>query len=161
MEAEFEGPDGAVRLRDLPLPTVASVRPIQVKGEPALDALVAKTPSSLVYDIRGKGFTKFRAVAGLDESGLRPEITAKVRFFVFTTQPGSGEYVRTTGDPPVQRPSLSGGESLVRNLFRHAVSRAPSASELAIASALVARGAEGVEDLLWILVMSPEFQFIR
>jgi hypothetical protein len=30
-----------------------------------------------------------------------------------------------------------------------------------VARDLVARGAEGVEDLLWILVMSPEFQFIR
>jgi hypothetical protein len=161
MDAEFEGPDGVVRLRDLPLPAGASLRTVQVKDETAREAIVTKSPGAIVYDIRGKGFTKFRALAGLDESGLRPEITAKVRFFVFTAEPDRGEYVRTTGDPPVRRPKAEAGESLVRNLFLHAVARQPSAPELAESRDLVARGAEGVEDLLWILVMSPEFQFIR
>jgi hypothetical protein len=161
MEAEFEGPAGAVRLRDMPLPVGASLGKIQVKDEAARDAVVSKSPATLVYDIRGKGFTKFRALAGLDESGLRPEITAKVRFFVFTDQPGQAEYVRTTGDPPVSRPEPRAGEPLVRNLFLHAVAREPSGPELQVARDLLTRGAEGVEDLLWILVMSPEFQFIR
>lgn len=161
MDAEFEGPAGTVRLRDLPLPPGASVRTIQVKDETVRDALVTQAQSSIVYDIRGKGFTKFRALTGLDESGLRPEISAKVRFFVFTSQPGSGEYVRVTGEPPVRRPGLSTGETLVRNLFLHAVARQPNASELAVAKELLSGGVEGVEDLLWILVMSPEFQFIR
>ena len=49
----------------------------------------------------------------------------------------------------------------MRNLFLHAVARQPSRPELALAKDMAARGAEGVEDLLWILVMSPEFQFIR
>jgi hypothetical protein len=161
INAEFEGRDGVVRLRDLPLPSGASIHTLQVKDEPAREAIVTSSPGTLVYDIRGKKFTTFRAVAALDESGLRPEITAKVRFYVFTAEPGSGEHVRTTGQPPVRRPKPEAGESLVRSLFLHAVARQPSTPELAVANDLVARGPEGVEDLLWILVMSPEFQFIQ
>jgi hypothetical protein len=161
MNAEFEGPNGVVPLRDLPLPDGASVRTIQVKDETAREAIVSKSPATLVYSIRGKGFTKFRALVGLDESGLRSEITAKVRFFVFTTEPGNSNYARTTGDPPVRRPDPAAGEPLIRNLFLHAVARQPSPPEMEVAKDLVARGAEGVEDLLWILVVSPEFQFIR
>ena len=42
----------------------------------------------------------------------------------------------------------------MRNLFLHAVAREPSRPELQVARDLLTRGAEGVEDLLWILVMS-------
>jgi hypothetical protein len=161
MDAEFEGPDGKIRLRDLPLPPGAEIRPIHIKDEPTREAILTPTPGTIMYDIRNKGFTKFRATAGLDESSLRSEINAKVRFFVFTTDPGDGEHVRAIGQPPVARPAPATGETLVRNLFRHALLRQPSPSELGIAKDLAARGPEGVEDLLWILVMSPEFQFLQ
>jgi len=161
MDSEFEGPGGIVRLSDLPLPAGFSKSRIQVKDEKARDAFAVKAPSSIAYDIRGKGFTAFHAVAGVDESGMRPEINAKIRFFIFTTQPGNSEFVRVTGGPPVARPALGSGESLARRLFRHAIAREPSPSELGVANDLIAGGADGVEDLLWILVMSPEFQFVR
>ncbi len=157
-DAEFVGPEGTVRLRDLPLPPGAVLQPIQPKGGAPRDALVG---ARLVYDIAGKGYTKFRASVGLDESGLRPEITAKVRFLVFTAEPDAEDLVHATGEPPVPRPAPLQGEALVRRLFRAAFSREPGAGELAEANKVLSAGAEGVEDLLWILFLSPEFQFLR
>ena len=62
------------------------------------------------------------------------------------------------------KPRLSfdnSGQSLINSLFLHAIAREPNQSELGIAKDLAAGGENGVEDLLWILVMSPEFQFVR
>lgn len=51
---------------------------------------------------------------------------------------------------------------LVRELYRTALGRAPSAQEAAIATELVGQppAEAGVEDLLWILAMHPEFQLL-
>lgn len=76
MDAEFDGPSGVMKLSDLPLPAGFAKSSIQVKDEKARDVLAAKAPSSIAYDIRGKGFTEFRARAAVDESGMRPEINA-------------------------------------------------------------------------------------
>ncbi len=48
-------------------------------------------------------------------------------------------------------------------IFRHALSRAPSAAETSLIAAMVGTPArpEGVEDFLWGLAMLPEFQLIR
>ena len=159
--AEFVGPQGPVRLLDLPLPASAVKQSIQVKGQERREALIASVPGRIVYEIAGKGYTKFRSSVGLDESGLRPEITAKVRFFVFTEEPDRDELVRATGDPPAAWRGQHRGEPLLRSIFRYAVSREPSQSEMADAKELVGQEAEGMEDLLWILFLSPEFQFLR
>lgn len=161
MDAEFAGPHGPAKLQDLPLPAGAAVEPIRVKDRPSRDALVAPLPAQLVYHVGGKGYTTFRASVGLDESGLRPEITAKVRFFVFTQEPDLDNLVRGTGEPPAARPSPGTSHALTKRLFRHAVARTPDPAELAEAGKLLRDGASGIEDLLWILALSPEFQFLR
>jgi hypothetical protein len=54
-------------------------------------------------------------------------------------------------------------DQVVRELYLRALSRLPSAEELkeARAAAGAANRQEGWEDLVWVLVMSPEMQFIR
>ncbi len=54
------------------------------------------------------------------------------------------------------------GETLVEQLFARAFSREPNAQERAIAVELIGKPPEvaGVEDLLWIVTMQPEFQLI-
>jgi hypothetical protein len=58
--------------------------------------------------------------------------------------------------PPGSRP-------IVQALYLQALSRRPSAEELAIAEELVGSPpqAEGLADLLWAVIMLPEFQLIR
>jgi hypothetical protein len=54
---------------------------------------------------------------------------------------------------------------VVRTLYLRALSREPSAEETALASPLLATKAasrqEAWEDVLWVLFMSPDFQFVR
>ncbi len=163
MDAELIGPGCAVKLTSLPLAKGAVKRLIRVKGEEAKEAVSASGPSELVYDISGKGFTRFRASVGLDESSLRYEIGGKARFFVFTAPPDPKQLVRVTGSTPVPRPpaKLDPGR-LIQRLYQHAVSRDPSAMELKEGRQMLREsGADGLEDLLWIAFLSPEFQFIR
>jgi hypothetical protein len=53
--------------------------------------------------------------------------------------------------------------ALVDALYLQSVSRKPTAAERAVAEKLVGTPSrcEGVEDLLWVLAMLPEFQLIR
>ena len=51
---------------------------------------------------------------------------------------------------------------LVRSVYRRGLSREPSAKELRVLAGLVGSPAtaEGVQDLLWAILMHPEFQLI-
>ncbi|MDB5321145.1 MAG: hypothetical protein JWN40_2776 [Phycisphaerales bacterium] len=55
------------------------------------------------------------------------------------------------------------GEQLVQRLFVRALGRNPTAGEMTTATEMVGQPvkAEGVEDLLWVVAMLPEFQLIR
>ena len=60
----------------------------------------------------------------------------------------------------------SGPEStveLARQLYRMAISREPTESELSVATELIGpdKDVQGIQDLLWIIVMLPEFQLIH
>ena len=54
-------------------------------------------------------------------------------------------------------------ESLVTDLFASAFGRAPSGGEMKSALGVVGNpaAARGIEDLLWMLAMHPEFQLIQ
>ena len=54
-------------------------------------------------------------------------------------------------------------DALIRRVFLAGLGRAPTAAELAATRDLVGRPAtaEGVQDLLWAVVMLPEFQLIE
>jgi hypothetical protein len=60
---------------------------------------------------------------------------------------------------------LKTADDLIPWLFEHAYSRTPTKQEFETARSVVAGAdgsltAKGVEDLLWMMVLSPEFQFI-
>lgn len=56
-----------------------------------------------------------------------------------------------------------GGSDLITPLYRHALSRNPTATELATARELLGEKPtqQGLEDLLWAVCMLPEFQLVR
>jgi hypothetical protein len=56
-----------------------------------------------------------------------------------------------------------GEDQLIEDIYRRALCRRPNAAELATARTLVGTPmtADGVADLLWVVVMLPEFQLIR
>ncbi|MCP4173452.1 MAG: DUF1549 domain-containing protein [Fuerstiella sp.] len=60
-------------------------------------------------------------------------------------------------------PQFDNPESFVRDLFRRAIMREPSVEDQRLAESILgeAPSAESVQDLLWLLVMLPEFQFVQ
>lgn len=133
------------------------------------EALVTGLPGELVFPLDGKGFTRFRAVVGVDEESLGSDIHPSVRFFVFDREPDRDRLIREEGAPPVARaPNVFSGDELVTYLYRYCLARDPSGPERKLALSLLgnpgpggAPDTEGVEDLLWALFLSPEFQTIR
>lgn len=163
LDAEFLGPDGPVKLTGLALPPGAEKRLLQIKGEKPKEALSATGPAEFIFDVAGKGYTRFRATVGLDESSLRYEVGGKARFFVFTKQPDPKQMIRVSGPTPVEwkQPDHDPAQ-LVTTIYRHALSRDPTLLERTEGVQMLKEfGADGLEDLLWIVFLSPEFQFIR
>ena len=132
-------------------------------------AVRVKTPSRLVYDIAGRGFTRFRGVVGLEHvSRLAQAETILGRFLIFGTEPDMDRLVPPApGAPLPPGPRLTRATDVVDRVYWYALGRAPSAEERAIAlEALVDStrpgriSPEGVADLLWAVMVKPEFQLI-
>jgi hypothetical protein len=174
IRAEFVGPDGVA-----PLPTNGTVTPKPpqpkappqppdaplvytppIKGTP-VDAITAGVPSELIYDIRGKGYTRFRAEIAADEASTTSDISPQFRAFVFNKAPNMRQLVRVDGERPEPLPPvLTDREAIITRVYEHALGRDPSDAERKIARELLQNGVDGLEDLLWSILMSAEFQYI-
>ena len=127
-------------------------------------------PSVLVYDISGRGFTRFRGTIGLENeaSDIGATLNPQIRFFVFDEEPNLERLLPPAQGAPLPPPdTLSSVAPTIDRVFRHALGRAPSPAERRIAAAALrdpAGGsrpsAEGLADLLWAIMMKPEFQLI-
>jgi hypothetical protein len=138
--------------------------------DPLVGSLAVKAPSVLRYDIAGKGFVRFRGV--VDVANSRTEIGStlnpSVRFFIFDAAPDLQRTLPPGGQFPLPEPPASASaRDLVDRLFWQALGRAPSDAERTLAERAVVDTARpdrltptGVADLLWALLMKPEFQLI-
>jgi uncharacterized protein DUF1549/uncharacterized protein DUF1553/cytochrome c len=171
---EFVGADGAVTpMTDL---TPIDESALRVGSGPVVldDATVAsgvrvKTPSRLAYDISGRGFTRVRGVVGLENaSNLAQGETILGRFLIFGAEPDMDRLVPPApGTPLPPGPRLTTPTQVVDRVYWYALGRAPSAEERTIALDALSDStrpgrisAEGLADLLWAVLMKPEFQLI-
>ena len=174
-QAEFVGPQGTVPLSSLapldPEPLREAAGPIKVAGaETAGGGVRVKNPSVLVYDVAGRGFTRFRGFMGIENrpSDIGATLNPQLRFFVFDAEPNMDRLTPPeAGSPLPPPPVLQTPAEAVDRLFRHALGRAPSVAERRLAEDALRdpRGgprasAEGLADLLWAILMKPEFQLI-
>lgn len=143
--------------------------PVVLDGTTFASGVRVKTSSRLVYDISGRGFTRFRGVVGLEHvSGLAQGETVLGRFLIFGTEPDMDRLVPPTpGTPLPPGPRLTTSTQVVDRVYWYALGRAPSAEERAIALDALTdstrpgrMSAEGLADLLWAVLMKPEFQLI-
>jgi hypothetical protein len=163
-KAELIGPNGTV-----PLGTLASeVQPKQGElelKEGSVPALLAGTPSTLRWNLAGRGFTRFRAEAAVDERSRKSDIGPAVRFFVFTEKPDHDQLIRVQGGTPAPLPPSKKwtADALTDRLYLHLMSRRATPAERRIAAEVMGSKptAAGLEDVLWALLMSPEFQYIH
>ena len=172
--AEFEGPNGAITPLTALSPVDASMLrvgsgPVVLEGETFGSGVRVKTPSRLVYDISGRGFSRFRGVVGLENvSALAQGETILGRFLIFGTAPDMDRLVPPApGTPLPPGPRLTSATQVVDRLYSYALGRAPSAEERTIALEALTdstrpgrMSAEGLADLLWAVLMKPEFQLI-
>jgi hypothetical protein len=163
---ELVGPGGPVPLTSLSPVDPAGLRP---GAETAPGRLAVRNPSRLVFDISGRGFTRLRGTADVDNSRseVGSTLNPALRFFIFDVEPGPRLLPPAPGTPrPVPAP-VSTIDGVVDRLFWTALNRAPSQAERRVAEAAVADpkrpghvAVDGVADLLWALLMKPEFQLI-
>jgi len=87
---------------------------------------------------------------------------------VFDNEPNAERLIPPAGDAPLpSAPTVTRVADAVDRVFRYALGRAPSPGERRAAEAAVADprrpgqvSAEGLADLLWVVLMKPEFQLI-
>ncbi len=162
-KAEFVGPGGVTRLADL--------KPVLVQGERTAEGPIDFTgsggagirvmsPSRMVYDISGKRFTRFRGIVSIEKSCLRDDVQPRSRFFIFQDEPNMERLVPVGAEAPVSASlTASAKTQMVDRLFWHALGRAPSGKERHIAEGSLRSPAE-LADLLWSVMMTPDFQLI-
>jgi hypothetical protein len=174
--SEFIGPKGVTPLSNLhPVGELrAATGAIEFKGHSDVAGVRANCPSRLAYDISGRGFTRFRGRVAVENSSLRSDIIPKIRFFIFQAEPNMERLVPVSPGAPAEGlnmlPNMETGrlspDELVDRVFWYALSRGPSLAERRVALAALRGPAEGkasaagLADLLWSVMMSPEYQLI-
>jgi hypothetical protein len=141
--------------------------PVTVSGASA-EALRVRNPSVLRYDIAGRGFTEVRGVMWLENSPaeIGATLDPQVRFYVFGEAPNLERLIPPLAGAPFPAPAPPPtAAAAVDRVFRHALGRAPTAEERRLAEAALRDperperpSVEGLADVLWSLLMKPEFQ---
>jgi hypothetical protein len=132
-------------------------------------ALRVKFPSVLVYDISGKHFAKFEGAPALENVPLVQGETVTARYFVFDQKPNMDRLAPPVGATPLpSEPVLKTVPETVDRVYWYLLGRAPSAAERQIATAALKDHSHGghpsdagLADLMWSILVSPEFQLIR
>jgi hypothetical protein len=152
---------------------VSSLTPIDrsgLRGAPDATRLAVQNNSRVVYDIAGRGFTRLRG--SLDVDNNRAEIGSTLnpalRFFVFDAEPNMDRLLPPSPEPPMPASGpVTTVRDVVNRIFWSALGRAPSAAERRTAEAAIADPTRpgkpspgAVADLLWAVLMKPEFQLL-
>ena len=137
-----------------------------MKGADFAGGLQVKVPSETVINIEGQGYTRFQATVGVDLKSIQSDINPHLRFFVFTEKPDMEQLVRASEEVPVAPPAGPFTEdTLTTRIFRHALSRDATPHERILARELLAKSgqlsSDGLADLIWAVILQPEFQLIQ
>lgn len=172
-QSAFSGPSGVTPLSALQPLDASGLRqapgPLRVPSSDGSGVRV-KNPSVLVYDIAGRGFTSFRGVIGIEnpQSDIGSTLNPQIRFFVFDSEPNMERLLPPAAGAPLPPPAtLRTAAEAVDRVFRHALGRAPSEAERRVAEDALRDPAgsnrpyaPGLADLLWAIMMKPEFQLV-
>ena len=110
-QAEFVGPSGTDAARvtrtTRPRRTARGRGPVRVAGSNGDGVAGARTRRVLVYDIAGRGFTRFRGVIGLEnpQSEIGSTLNPQMRFFVFDAAPNMERLLPPAPGTPLPSPA--------------------------------------------------------
>ena len=150
-------------LTTLSKPSVGALTTDKVKHD---GSLITPVGSLILYPIEGLGLKRLTGVVGIDDDARSSDVNPNVRFFVFTEKPDLERLLRVSGDPPTALPQPTrDAKVLIDQLFWEALSRRPNPREAAVATKLLVKDGKvtqgGLEDLIWSLIMHPEFQYVQ
>ena len=153
---------------------LAALTPRDVKGirhddSPAQGVRVTN-PSTLIYDVTRKGFTRFRGRIAIENavSDIGSTLNPALRFYVFDRAPDLDQLIPPSQSLPMPAPPVPRTiDTAIDWVFWYAYGRAPGPAERRLAQNTLRRNgdarpsADGLADLLWAVTMTPEFQFIN
>ena len=174
VQPELIGPNGVTPLSALkPLDRSGfrdDAAEVRIAGlDEKKDALRVKLNSVLVYDIAGEGFTRFTGAPGHEAVPLIQGESVLARFFVFDKQPAMDRLVPPKPETPlpIDAAAKTAAEAVDR-VYWYALGRAPAPAERRVAEGALTDAtrpdrpsADGLADLLWSVMMTPEFQLVR
>ena len=102
VKAELVGPDGIV-----PLSSLTPVDGSGLRGPAANGRVPVKNPSRLVYDVSGKGFTRFRGSFDVENprADIGSTLNPSLRFFVFDAEPTMNRLLPPASGMPLPGPA--------------------------------------------------------
>ena len=102
---------------------------VHVCANPRAARLPVKNPSRLVYDISGRGFTRFRGSLDVDNSRaeIGSTLNPSLRFFVFDAEPNMNRLLPPADGMPLPGPApVSTARAAVDHIFWSVAGRGPS-----------------------------------
>ena len=97
-----------------------------------------KTPSQLVYDISGKGFTRLRGSAHIENTEITSDLNPQIRFLIFKQKPDPDRLTPVAAETPLKPgPAVRTPAEAVDRVFNYALGRAPTVEERRAASAAI------------------------
>lgn len=148
-DVELVGPGGTVKL--------GTSKPLDATGlreGSDRDAVRVKTPSKVAFDVTG--YTSMRGTVGIENKEITSDLNPQLRLFVFTQEPNMERLTAVGPELPLPAPAFRG--SVVDWVFGYALGRGPTAAERSAVGAKPL--ANDLADLLWAVMMKPEFQLI-
>jgi hypothetical protein len=163
VHVELFGPQGVRDLADL-LPAEAARQRLTAKKEGVGEGLTMAPGSRLVIPLEGLGYVRIRGRVALDDRSTTDDIEGAVRFFIFGAEPDRERLVRVAGVPPVAAPlKLASVDEAGQRLYLQLFARKPNLAEARIVRNYFTGGKltpPALEDLLWSLLLDPEFQYL-
>ena len=163
VHVEFFGPSGVKDLADL-APVSFPRQPLTSQKVPYVEALTMAPGSRWIIPLDGLGLRPHARPRGPRRPLSADDIEGAVRFFIFGAEPDRERLVRVSGPPPVAAPPpLANVDEAGRRLYLQLFAREPNLQESRIVKNYFAGGKlspAGLEDLLWSLLLHPEFQYL-
>ena len=163
VRAELFGPQGVKDLADF-VPAGFARQWLTSNKEPIGEAITMPPGSRLEIPIDGAGYVRIRGRVALDDRSRTDDIEGAVRFFIFGAEPDRERLVHVAGAPPVPAPPrLATVDEAGQRLYLQLFARKPNSQEARIVRGYFAGGKlapAALEDLLWSLLLHPEFQYL-
>jgi hypothetical protein len=133
------------------------------------EAVTGHVPFERAVDLQRQDHAKLRIKVAISAESKASDVNARVRFFVFREKPDRNRLVEPAGQSPIgievsRLPAEP--HAAVESVYLRSLGRAPTEDERAVAIELLRPEngvipTDGLADLLWSMVLLPEFQVIR